>query len=90
MTTPYRQLTDYMKEHLGDMDYAIVGRNIKSVFTHEHIKMCINAFPKHKVLKMTPKQRSQYLLALCKSKATSSDYQKKANRKLFDDADCSL
>jgi len=90
MTTPYRQLTDYMKEHLGDMDYKIVGRNIQSVFDHEFIKRCVNKFPKHKAKTMTPSQRSRYLLAMCKSHATGNDYQKKSNRKLFDKTDFSL
>jgi hypothetical protein len=89
MTTPYRQLTDYMKEHLGDMDYGIVGRNIKDVFTHDFIKICINKFPKHKAKKMTPTQKSKYLLGMCKARATGVDYQKKDNRKLFNETDFS-
>jgi len=89
MPTPYRKLTDYMKEHLGDMDYNIVGRNIKSVFNHDFIKRCIDQFPKTKAAKMTPRQKSQYLLGMCKSQAAIDDYQRNPKRKLFDDTDFS-
>ena len=67
----YRELTDFIRDRIGDVDFKILGV-LNRTYKREFIRDCVLMIPNSKK-ELMPKQKAAYLSGICKNTHSLSD-----------------
>ncbi len=68
-----REFTDIVKAKLEDMNWALLGR-MQKMYKREFMISCLKDIPEKIKATLNPTNKTLYFQAMCRKKATPSDY----------------